>query len=116
MGHINEPKGVDFIIKSKPLTDEERNAISLFIKLEKEKYKVADLVIDKIKEFLKVQENLQNFEKCSRLIEVSKNLEKFIKMELPFQAIRKDYQEGTRLISEDIDQKLGKAGKLKKQS
>ena len=31
MGHIKEPKGVDFIIKSKPLTDEERKQISKFI-------------------------------------------------------------------------------------
>lgn len=31
MGHIKEPKGVDFIIKSEPLTDEERKAISEFI-------------------------------------------------------------------------------------
>ena len=31
MGHINEQKGVDFIIKSKPLTNEERTAISEFI-------------------------------------------------------------------------------------
>jgi len=31
MGHIKEPKGVDFIIKSEPLTDDERNAISEFI-------------------------------------------------------------------------------------
>jgi hypothetical protein len=32
MGHIKEPKGVDFIIKSEPLTDEERDAISKFIR------------------------------------------------------------------------------------
>lgn len=31
MGHIKEPKGVDFIIKSDPLTDKERKAISEFI-------------------------------------------------------------------------------------
>jgi hypothetical protein len=31
MGHIKEPKGVDFIIKSEPLTDIERKAISEFI-------------------------------------------------------------------------------------
>ena len=31
MGHIKEPKGVDFIIQSKPLTDEERKEISKFI-------------------------------------------------------------------------------------
>ena len=32
MGFIKEPKGVDFIIKSKPLTDKERLAISEFIR------------------------------------------------------------------------------------
>ncbi|RDC66315.1 hypothetical protein [Adhaeribacter pallidiroseus] len=37
MGHIREPKGVDFIIESKPLTTEERKAISDFIKKDKEK-------------------------------------------------------------------------------
>lgn len=37
MGHIKEPKGVDFIIKSKPLTDEERTAISEFIRQYKTK-------------------------------------------------------------------------------
>ncbi len=31
MGHIKEPKGVGFIIKSKPLTNGERSAISEFI-------------------------------------------------------------------------------------
>lgn len=31
MGYIKEPKGVDFIIQSKPLTDEERIEISKFI-------------------------------------------------------------------------------------
>lgn len=32
MGHIKEPKGVDFIIESKPLTNKEREAISEFIR------------------------------------------------------------------------------------
>jgi hypothetical protein len=32
MGHIKEPKGVDFIIKSEPMTDKEQAAISEFIK------------------------------------------------------------------------------------
>ncbi len=35
MGHIAEPKGVDFIIKSPPLTDEERKELSEFIKKRK---------------------------------------------------------------------------------
>ena len=37
MGHIKEPKGIDFIIESTPLTDEERKAISEFIRKDKEK-------------------------------------------------------------------------------
>ena len=32
MGHIKEPPGVDFVIKSEPLTNEERQAISAFIR------------------------------------------------------------------------------------
>ena len=32
MGHIKEPKGVDFIIKSRPLTKEEEMAISKHIR------------------------------------------------------------------------------------
>ena len=31
MGHIKEPKGVDFIIQSEPLTDEDRVEISKYI-------------------------------------------------------------------------------------
>lgn len=38
MGHIIEPKGVDFIIKSEPLTDDERVAISDFIRQYKKKH------------------------------------------------------------------------------
>ncbi len=37
MGHIKEPKGVDFIIQSEPLSNEERAAISEFICSEKAK-------------------------------------------------------------------------------
>jgi len=32
MGFIKEPEGVDFIINSEPLTDKERQEISLYIK------------------------------------------------------------------------------------
>jgi uncharacterized protein YbcI len=32
MGHIKEPKGVDFVIKSEPLTDKARQEISEFIR------------------------------------------------------------------------------------
>ena len=38
MGYVKEPKGVDFIIQSKPLTDEERKGISKFIQDYKEKH------------------------------------------------------------------------------
>ncbi len=38
MGHIKEPKGVDFIIKSEPLSNAERVAISDFIRQYKEKH------------------------------------------------------------------------------
>ena len=32
MGYIKEPKGVDLIIESRPLTDEDREEISSFIR------------------------------------------------------------------------------------
>jgi hypothetical protein len=38
MGYIKEPDGVDFIIKSKPLTDKERKEISKFIQNYKVKH------------------------------------------------------------------------------
>ncbi len=37
MSHIKEPKGVDFIIQSEPVSNEERAAISEFICNEKAK-------------------------------------------------------------------------------
>jgi hypothetical protein len=37
MGHIAEPKNIDFIIESPPLSDEERNEISEFIEKLKSK-------------------------------------------------------------------------------
>ena len=49
MGHIKEPKGVDFIIESKPLTDEERKAISDFIIKDKEKILAKRSVAKRIK-------------------------------------------------------------------
>lgn len=49
MGHIKEPKGVDFIIESKPLTDEERKVISDFIRKDKEKHLVKRNTAGKIK-------------------------------------------------------------------
>ena len=41
MGHIKEPKGVDFIIQSRPLTKEEELAISEHIKNYKLKNEIA---------------------------------------------------------------------------
>lgn len=35
MGFIKEPEGVDFVIDGKPLTEEQREAISKFIRAEK---------------------------------------------------------------------------------
>lgn len=39
MGYIKEPKGTDFIIQSKPLTDKERIEISEYIRNYKAKQK-----------------------------------------------------------------------------
>ena len=39
MNIILEPKGVDFVIQSPPLSDEERKQISLFIKMKKAELK-----------------------------------------------------------------------------
>ncbi len=38
MGHIKEPEGVDFVIKSRPLTKKEEAAISEYIRAYKAKY------------------------------------------------------------------------------
>ncbi len=38
MAHIKEPEGVDFLIKSPPLTDQERKEISELIKKMKAKF------------------------------------------------------------------------------
>jgi len=50
MGHIKEPKGVDFIIQSKPLTDKDRTEISKFISDYKAKNKKKQLIKRKIKQ------------------------------------------------------------------
>lgn len=52
MGYIKEPKGIDFVIKSEPLTDEAKNKISEFIKLYKSK--------KQSKKLTKSKENLLN--------------------------------------------------------
>lgn len=45
MGHIKEPKGIDFLIKSEPLDNEGRKEISEFIK----KYKMKKSAGKKVK-------------------------------------------------------------------
>ena len=42
MGYIKEPEGVDFIIKSEPLTEEDREQISQFIQKYKRKNRVKE--------------------------------------------------------------------------
>lgn len=50
MGHIKEPEGVDFLIKSPPLTDKERKEISAFIEELKSKKTIRKSVSKKKKE------------------------------------------------------------------
>ena len=38
MGYIKEPEGVDFVINSRPLTKDEQNAISEYIRAYKAKH------------------------------------------------------------------------------
>lgn len=49
MGHIKEPKWVDSIIESKPLTDEDRKAIRDFIRKDIEKLLAKRKVAKRIK-------------------------------------------------------------------
>jgi hypothetical protein len=37
MGYVKEPDGIDFVIKSKPLTDKQKRELSAFIKADKER-------------------------------------------------------------------------------
>ena len=53
MGLIKEPKGIDFIIKSKPLTDIERKEISEYIKSKKEQSKTLEAKITIMKPKIK---------------------------------------------------------------
>ncbi len=47
MGYIKEPKGVDFVINGKPLTDKQKNEISEFIKADKKR--LSELKMRRIK-------------------------------------------------------------------
>jgi len=56
MGHIKEPKNIDFIIQSEPLTKEDREVISEFIKKDKQtlaKKTSEQKLIPKTKEFIR---------------------------------------------------------------
>jgi len=44
MGYIKEPLDIDFVVDSRPLTKEEENAISAFIRADKEKRKRKELL------------------------------------------------------------------------
>lgn len=37
MGYVKEPDGIDFVVNGKPLTDEQKQAVSAFIKADKER-------------------------------------------------------------------------------
>ena len=52
MGHIKEPKGVDFVIQSTPLTDKDRKEISGFIADYKAKNDKKDRIKPKSKQLL----------------------------------------------------------------
>jgi len=47
MGHIKEPKGVDFVVKSEPLTTADRKMISEYISKYKQKVSKANKVVKK---------------------------------------------------------------------
>lgn len=49
MGHIKEPDGVDFVIKSRPLTKKEEVAISEYIKAYKAKHSNKPILPKQIK-------------------------------------------------------------------
>ncbi len=52
MGHIKEPKGIDFLIQSEPLTDKDRAEISKFIADYKAKKSTTKLTKTKKKELV----------------------------------------------------------------
>ena len=47
MGHIKEPEGVDFVINSRPLTQEEEMAISNYIRAYKAKHSHKQIITKK---------------------------------------------------------------------
>jgi hypothetical protein len=57
MGHIKEPKGIDFVIKSEPLTSADRKMISEYILNYKQKIVKKTIVTKKA---VKSKRSLQN--------------------------------------------------------
>lgn len=51
MGYIKEPDGVDFVINGKPLTDNQKKALSEFIK--SDKARIAKLKVKRLSRFQK---------------------------------------------------------------
>ena len=66
MGHIREPKGVDFFIKSDPLTQQVREEISEFIR--EYKNKSASKTIQKKHKFERSNRFLLNNNTCTPIL------------------------------------------------
>jgi hypothetical protein len=66
MGYIKEPTGVDFIINGKPLTNKQKQAISDFIKTDKDR--LAKLATHKTK----VKTNRQKLNTKAQSVNVNK--------------------------------------------
>ena len=47
MGYVKEPEGIDFVIQGKPLTVQQKQAHSEFIKADKKKRQKVNLLIKK---------------------------------------------------------------------
>ncbi len=60
MAHIKEPKGVDFLIQSPPLTNDERKKISEFIRKSKSKRRIIKRKLATTKSPIKLK-NIQHF-------------------------------------------------------
>lgn len=50
MGYVKEPDGIDFVVNGKPLTNEQKQAVSAFIKADKERLDKLKTRRKKIKE------------------------------------------------------------------
>jgi len=56
MGYIKEPLDIDFVVDSRPLTKEEENAISAFIRADKEKRKQEEALKEKAVKSKKIKQ------------------------------------------------------------